>query len=444
MSVTRAEFDALAARVAVLEGGPKTEPPLPPATLPGVQAFQADHLPAVFGVNVHAHDGNQTYTAGDAWTRSLDALAELGCRTIRDGATLAPGFVARMRAAFARGIQLAAIREPADSGDWTYTSGGFADFVGVIGPANLAFVEGVNEPDLGTWAGRVSAHRGMSKEEAAVWYQRDTWTTASRAGVLVAAPSITDAAMVGRYPVGEFCDFGNVHHYLSGRHPETGGWGSDGYGSADWARRMFVRPMVGNRPYCVTEWGYHNSLAAGGHRGAPESVAAKYLPRALMGIVAGGNVYSACLYELRDGGRDPANLEHNFGLLRADGSKKPAFHALRSLLQAYNDPGPAFAPRKLDYRIPNAPASLRTTLAQKRDGSWLLATWLAEPVWEPDAQRVVAVPEREIRIELPPTIKRAELLVPGEDAAWSAKTIGAGGVLTTNARDRLSILRLRP
>jgi polysaccharide biosynthesis protein PslG len=36
-------------------------------------------------------------------------------------------------------------------------------------------------------------------------------------------------------------------------------------------------------------------------------------------------------YELQDGGDDPANREHRFGLLRRDGSEKPAGCALREL-----------------------------------------------------------------------------------------------------------------
>ena len=36
-------------------------------------------------------------------------------------------------------------------------------------------------------------------------------------------------------------------------------------------------------------------------------------------------------YDLRDDGTDPANGEHNFGLLARDYSAKPALHAVRTI-----------------------------------------------------------------------------------------------------------------
>jgi len=70
------------------------------------------------------------------------------------------------------------------------------------------------------------------------------------------------------------------------------------------------------------------------HRGAcgiTEAAASAHSLRFLLEASLRPWVAGVWFYELQDGGDDPANREHRFGLLRRDGSEKPAGCALREL-----------------------------------------------------------------------------------------------------------------
>ena len=77
-------------------------------------------------------------------------------------------------------------------------------------------------------------------------------------------------------------------------------------------------------------------------------------------------------YEFIDEKADTTNdPQMHFGLLRFDGSAKPAFTAVANLIQILKDPGATFSPAKLDYKMTGALNSVHHTLLQKRDGQVL-------------------------------------------------------------------------
>src|SRR5581483_5657888 len=133
-------------------------------------------------------------------------------------------------------------------------------------------------------------------------------------------------------------DIGNFHPYAGGKEPTSGGWGI----SMD---RAIVeeRKVCGDKPIWATECGYHNRIEEKGHPGVSELAAAKYFPRLhfLMFNKGVGRSYS---YELADQKPDDptTTMEQHFGLLRHNGSPKPAFDALRNLIALLRDPGPEF------------------------------------------------------------------------------------------------------
>ncbi|HKB53976.1 MAG TPA: hypothetical protein VKD22_08245 [Ramlibacter sp.] len=81
-------------------------------------------------------------------------------------------------------------------------------------------------------------------------------------------------------------------------------------------------------PVYVTEvgWPTHTGKCA-----VSEADAAAYAVRFMLEASLRPWVRGIWFYELQDGGDDPANREHHFGLLRRDGSEKPAGCALREL-----------------------------------------------------------------------------------------------------------------
>jgi polysaccharide biosynthesis protein PslG len=85
------------------------------------------------------------------------------------------------------------------------------------------------------------------------------------------------------------------------------------------------RPQL---PIFVTEVGWPTNR---GDCGTSEGTAAAQSVRFLLEASLRPWVAGVWFYELQDGGDDPANREHRFGLLRRDGTEKPAGCALREL-----------------------------------------------------------------------------------------------------------------
>ena len=82
-------------------------------------------------------------------------------------------------------------------------------------------------------------------------------------------------------------------------------------------------------PIWETEWGYSSTWSGGTTAAARNTQAAMVVREILAAKIMGFPL--AIYYDIRDDGTDPANAEHNFGLLANDYGDKPAIHALRTL-----------------------------------------------------------------------------------------------------------------
>jgi hypothetical protein len=81
--------------------------------------------------------------------------------------------------------------------------------------------------------------------------------------------------------------------------------------------------------------------------------------------------------------------EANFGLLRNDGSAKPAFTAQANLMQLLNDDPQSFSTESLNYSLSGNTQNVRQTLLQKRNGEFYLVLWLEVPSTDqPQSQTV--------------------------------------------------------
>jgi hypothetical protein len=93
---------------------------------------------------------------------------------------------------------------------------------------------------------------------------------------------------------------------------------------------QLAQQYSGSKAVISTETGYHNVVnTTVGHIGLPEDIAAKYIPRIYLEQFNSG-ISRTLSYELIDVDKDPTDPEKNFGLLRNDGSEKPAFVALKT------------------------------------------------------------------------------------------------------------------
>jgi hypothetical protein len=353
----------------VLAGEASTEPqPSLPERPAAVQARMSDTVADGAGVNVHLLYGRTQYADFPAVQA---ALADLGVRHVRDllGRARTDQY-AKVNALAAAGVQT------------TFTLDKVTDLT-AIGPrldmiaGNMASaVEAVEPPNeynysgSPTWAEDLRAYQPELHAQVRSRPELD--------GVRVLGPSL--ARREGYTEVGDLSahlDAGNVHTYPGGHVPTR---------NLD-LQLSNAGVIAGAKPVVVTEAGYHNALATTTqHRAATEEAAGVYTPRLLLEYHQRG--VRSYLYELFDQNPEPASTdkEMHFGLVRADGTPKPAYDAVKNLLRLTSDPGPAFVPAALSYTATSSTDDLRQTLLQRRDGSFVLLLWRDVAVWDPIAQ----------------------------------------------------------
>jgi len=194
-------------------------------------------------------------------------------------------------------------------------------------------------------------------------------------------------------------DRGNIHPYAGGASPRPS-WIA--------AERTRMRKLSGNAPLWATEAGFHNAVhARSGMPPASEAAAAVYTLRTVLEHFEDG-IARTYLYELIDTKADPRRRDPNanFGLLRSDYSRKPAFTGLRNLLRLVGGGRPrALRPLSVRVRSPRAP--VRHLLLQRADGTYVLALWRLSSVWDRDRRRPLRVAPRRVTVKIPQVARAA-------------------------------------
>jgi hypothetical protein len=163
-----------------------------------------------------------------------------------------------------------------------------------------------------------------------------------------------------------------------------------------------------------------------------EVVNGKYIPRLLLEYFNRGASRSY-LYELVDEGTPSSNRENSFGLVRNNGTPKPAFTALKNLLALLADPGPGFVPGRLSYTLSGDLTAVHTTLLQKRNGTFYLALWLEVPSTD-------ALQTRSLTLSFPVAHDGA-MYVPNQQR--SAVKSFQGASVALSVADRVTVLEIR-
>src|SRR5262249_4078433 len=123
--------------------------------------------------------------------------------------------------------------------------------------------------------------------------------------------------------------------------------------------------------------GYHTCIAATCDHpgGVSEAAQGKYIPRLLMEQLRGG-IVRTYIYELFDEAAETSTNHHqHFGLVRFDGSFKPAAVAVENLLALMRDPGSTPVPAGGLNLTLTGPATVHQLLFKKSNGHFWLALW---------------------------------------------------------------------
>lgn len=411
--------------------------PLPFDTL---RVARAEDFVSSIGVNVHLSYLDLVYGSG---FRSIiiPRVRELGVRHLRDGGTTLPNedwmleVYGRWRElADSTGARYTIIMSPRRSA--TGPGSDYADLSHVlelrnrIGASRIAAWEGLNEHDL---SGRPNFATEVRTLQQALYtvVKLDPQLAATTP---VLGPTLADvrkASAVG--DLSRYMDQGAIHPYDGGQVPTTNLA----------AHATGIQPITGSRPLVATEVGYHTAASAVNpwHWALNESAQAKYTLRQFLELWNAG-VSRSFAYELIDEGLNPSDMEHNFGLLRNDGSRKPAFIALRNLIALLGDRAAgAFAPHPLVVRLSGDTAGVHTLVVEKRDGRRYLVLWQNATSYDKVSKSDVAVPLRTVGVDFPAKYTSLSVYLPLTSASPTATYRGQRSV-KLNIADHPLVLEL--
>ncbi len=296
-----------------------------------VKAVSADAFVDSVGVNIHLHYNDTPYGDFAAVSKAIETL---GVRHVRDGlidTSWAP-YYERLNELGRMGVKATLITSPKESETL------LVDYPRRVRDGFEAY-EAPNEYDQSgdaDWAGTLKVF--VAKLHKAV--KSDPATAAFP----IIGPSLTQETSFRKMiDTQQYFDFANLHNYLGGRNPGTSGWGDNGYGSYEWNLKLVSQAWPG-KAVVTTETGYFNDKDK--TNGVPEEVSGKYLPRLLFEQVRHG-IQRTFIYELLDTGKKGQAGDTTYGLLRADFSPKPAFNALKNVLQLLEGSRPSIRHRAI-------------------------------------------------------------------------------------------------
>ncbi len=379
---------------------------------------RAEDFVASIGVNIHLSYFDRVY---GSHFRSVivPRLQELGVRHLRDGGTTLPNddwmreVYGRWReTAEATGAQFTIIMSPRRTATGPGTNYGdmshVAELRARIGDAHIAAWEGLNEHDL---SGRPDFPADVRTLQQALYatIKRDPISAAQQQVIGPSIANVSTASRIG--DLSAFMDAGAVHPYDGGKLPASN------------LRSHLDGMQVVNagRPVWATEVGYHTASAATNpwHWALSESAQAKYTTRQFLELFNAG-VRRAFAYELIDQGLDAADMEQQFGLLRNDGSRKPAFLALRNLITLLSDRGaPAFLPQPLTLLVTGDTVGIHRLVLQKHDGRRYLVLWQNSRSYDEISRVDVTAGARPITITFDTPQRIVSIFAPNVDAGAS-------------------------
>lgn len=354
------------------------------------------------GVNTHLNYFDTTY---GNFPLLREDLRSLGTLHLRDGVHLQNADY--NRAVYGRwaelaqlGIRFDAVIDPRSK-------------LGPVSPALLKHIEDVAGGSVESFEGpnEMDVSRMPNWAEIDRRFQRDLFS-AAKAGAdpfPLIGPSLASASNGSQLGnLSDVMNIGNLHPYPAGKEP-----------SAVFSEQLpLAKNVSGNKAVYFTETGYHNAM--NDHRDqppVPETVAAKYIPRLFLEDFVHG-IPRTYYYEFFDEKPNPAlnDEQLHWGLVRADGSPKPAFTALENLIEELHGSNQPRRPRPLAWKISAVPGSVHHLLLQDAEDRWYLILWNEVPSYDTRTRQELADTPIPATVDLS---KRARVTIfePGRQAA---------------------------
>ena len=133
-----------------------------------------------------------------------------------------------------------------------------------------------------------------------------------------------------------------------------------------------------------------------------------------------------------------------WGFVDINGSPKPQYTAMQSLLQTLSDPSRDFEPRSLPFSLSGETSNVHQLLLQKHDGTFFLLLWLEVPGWDASTQAALNVAPQHLRINLGVAPREAVDFSYAANWSFHERSLAASPSIDVPVSDAISIIELRP
>jgi hypothetical protein len=385
----------------------------------------ADAFVGAIGVDSHFNYRDTPYVLN--WPVLRDELIDSGIRHIRDGGNPESEYVKRLAALGAHGILHGAgftINATPETVRARLTA--YAPFVDNVEPPNEYDSERDHDP---AWAAHLVAFQKMLYGAVR--------SDPANASIRVLGPPLERQKLYADVgPLDEYEDAANLHIATCDLNPGTD---SAHRGSIPYMHSL-IRASTLTKPIWTTETGYNDDMTR--PCALADDTIAKYDPRVVAERWNSGEdrIY---FYQYADMPSD--RIFGGMGLVHADGTPKPQFTAIRSLIRLLTDPGVPFKPNPLAYRLEGETHDVHTTLLEKRDGRYYVLVWLEVRSWDPLFRRPITVAPQAVTIVFPKSVRRAKVFAYAPNWTLSEQPLAIdAGAVNLSVADSMSIVELSP
>jgi hypothetical protein len=393
------------------------------ASAAGQSSSMADAF--VETISVQTHLGyNNVYQSG--WGGIVrPRLLDLGVRHIRERMGTNSTVNSRFKDLASNGIKLTAGCWPVN-GNYTNASNCISQ-ANALGPSVIDALDGWNEVD-----GRA----GTNWPTAWVQWQTALWKAYKGNGTWSSKPLYANslAHVVSTDKLGNrsaILDYGNMHSYPAAQMPSVV--------SSTWIPKW--NQVAAPKGLVATETGYHSCPSCTNGNGVSLQAQAKYMGRLLFEYYNRG-VKRTNMYELIDQGVSSTDREQNWGLIKNNGTIKPAFTMVKNIIALLKDPGPGFTPRAFSYALSGALSTTHSTLLQKRDGRSYLVLWQEVRSWDLSRKADVSTPNDLMVLTLGTAARSIKVYRPGQGT--NAIQTGSGKTINLSVPDEVIVVEVTP